>query len=721
MDETQLKKILQSREASPDENARKAAVNLALAEYDAARAQRNNISQGSSFWARLTGRSNKQRREPMNRKLVYGGMATAMVVVMAAAVSVQTMPQVGREIGRIMGMAATVGAGANVTAASMNAVQFSVGSASDSSGDSEVRARKVQTESRAEAESSVVAPAVPMAEQNSAAADMQARPANEETIYSYDKPFVPGGKESVVASAPAKMEAKRMMAPPPAGLAGAAPAEMASSMVMPYPQPMPDEGSPYYQDTGRDQFEAVKINAVKQVSAEPVSTFSIDTDTASYSVARRMINNGQLPPADAVRIEEMVNYFDYDYALPADRAQPFMPVVTVMDSPWGAGRKLMHVAIKGYDIDKAVQPRSNLVFLIDVSGSMNSPDKLPLLKSSMKMLLGTLKPDDTVAIVTYAGNAGTVIESTKVSERAKIEAAIDNLTPGGGTAGAAGIEQAYRLAEANLDKDGVNRVILATDGDFNIGASGPDELKKIIEEKRKSGVFLSVLGFGLGNLNDHMMQALAQNGNGTAAYIDNLNEARKVLVEEASSTLFPIAKDVKIQVEFNPATVAEYRLIGYETRALAQEDFNNDAVDAGEIGAGHEVTAIYEITPVGGPVLVDASRYAAKPEPAKVEDAATFGNEYAFLKLRYKLPNEDVSKLLTTPVTTANETATPNTEVKWAVAVAAFGQLLKGGQYMTGFGYDDVLTLAQEAKGADADGYRAEFINMVKLADTIAP
>jgi Ca-activated chloride channel family protein len=367
-----------------------------------------------------------------------------------------------------------------------------------------------------------------------------------------------------------------------------------------------------------------------------------------------------------------------------------------------------------------VQPRSNLVFLIDVSGSMDSPDKLPLLKSSMKMLLGTLKPDDTVAIVTYAGNAGTVIEPTKVSERAKIEAAIDNLNPGGGTAGAAGIEQAYKLAEANLDKEGVNRVILATDGDFNIGASSPDALKTMIEEKRKSGVFLSVLGFGLGNLNDHMMQTLAQNGNGTAAYIDNLNEARKVLVEEASSTLFPIAKDVKIQVEFNPATVAEYRLIGYETRALAREDFNNDAVDAGEIGAGHEVTAIYEITPVGGPVLVDASRYAAKPEAAKVEDASAFNNEYAFLKLRYKLPNEDVSKLLTTPVTKANETATPSTEVKWAAAVAGFGQLLKGGQYMTGFGYDDVLTLAQEAKGADADGYRAEFISMVKLADTLA-
>jgi Ca-activated chloride channel family protein len=672
MDDSKLKQILQSRETAPDENARKTAVNLALAEYDAARAQRNNISQGSSFWARLTGRSNKnERREPMNRKLVYGGMATAMVVVMAAGASWQAMQT-------------TVGQGASVLM--------------EAPGESDI----TQNYEEAVKEFNV--------------ADV------ERALKAQDSGLpVPAGVErgrvGLEAEAPAKMAAAPVArAEQRAMSAGAAPMEMA--MIAPYPQP--DDVSPYYQDEGRDKFESVKINAVKQVSAEPVSTFSIDTDTASYSMTRRMINNGQLPPADAVRVEEMVNYFDYDYAVPSDKAQPFMPAMTVMDSPWGTGRKLMHVAIKGYDIDKSVQPRSNLVFLIDVSGSMNSPDKLPLLKSSMKMLLGTLKPDDTVAIVTYAGNAGTVIEPTKVSERAKIEAAIDNLMPGGGTAGAAGIEQAYKLAESSFDKDGVNRVILATDGDFNIGASSPDALKTMIEQKRKGGVFLSVLGFGLGNLNDHMMQTLAQNGNGTAAYIDNLNEARKVLVEEASSTLFPIAKDVKIQVEFNPATVAEYRLIGYETRALAREDFNNDAVDAGEIGAGHEVTAIYEITPVGGPVLVDESRYAAKPEAAKIEDAASFGDEYAFVKLRYKLPNEDVSKLLSTPVTKANESAVISDDVKWAVAVAGYAQLLKGGQYMAGFGYTDVLKLAQEAKGADADGYRAEFINMVKLTETLA-
>jgi Ca-activated chloride channel family protein len=341
---------------------------------------------------------------------------------------------------------------------------------------------------------------------------------------------------------------------------------------------------------------------------------------------------------------------------------------------------------------------------------MDEANKLPLLRSSLKMLVDTLSPDDTVAIVTYAGSAGTVLEPTKIKDKGKIIAALDNLDAGGSTAGAEGIRQAYNLAEMNFDKTGVNRVILATDGDFNVGITDPEELKSFVERKRETGVYLSVLGFGRGNYNDEMMQVLAQNGNGNAAYIDTLNEARKVLVDEASSTLFPIAKDVKIQVEFNPQTVSEYRLIGYETRMLNREDFNNDKVDAAEIGAGHTVTALYEVTPKGSAAaLVDPLRYAA-------EQKNTGGDELAFVKIRYKLPNETVSKLITEPVTAADEKS--STEANFAAAVAGFGQLLRGGQYTKAFNYDDVIALAQASKGKDEFGYRTEFINLVRQAKT---
>lgn len=475
-----------------------------------------------------------------------------------------------------------------------------------------------------------------------------------------------------------------------------------------------DTISPYYQDQGRDKFEQVKPNAFKQVAAEPVSTFSSDVDTASYSFVRRMLNNGILPTADSVRVEEMVNYFPYNYPLPESREEPFKPTVTVMDSPWAEGKKLMHVGIKGYDI-QGEKPHTNLVFLLDVSGSMNEPSKLPLVKSSMKMLLDNLKPDDTIAITVYAGAAGTVLEPTKVSDRYKILQAIDNLNAGGSTAGEAGIKLAYQLAEQNFDKDGVNRIILATDGDFNVGTSSTDELKALVEEKRKSGVFLSVLGFGQGNYNDAIMQTLAQNGNGVAAYIDTLNEARKVLVDEASSSLFPIAKDVKFQVEFNPKIVAEYRLVGYETRALNREDFNNDKIDAGDMGAGHTVTAIYEFVPVGSTALsVDPLRYAEKEAVKPSAEPVSDNGEYAFLKIRYKLPNEDTSKLITTPVTNAN--AEISQDARFSVAVSAFGQILKNDSSIQKMSLDDVIALAQLGKGEDPFGYRAEFINLVRLA-----
>jgi Ca-activated chloride channel family protein len=325
------------------------------------------------------------------------------------------------------------------------------------------------------------------------------------------------------------------------------------------------------------------------------------------------------------------------------------------------------------------------------------------------MLVDTLSPDDTVAIVTYAGNAGTVLEPTKIKDKAKILSALDNLEAGGSTAGAEGIRQAYNLAEANFDKTGINRVILATDGDFNVGITDPEELKSFIERKRDTGVYLSVLGFGRGNYNDELMQTLAQNGNGNASYIDTLNEARKVLVDEASSTLFPIAKDVKIQVEFNPQTVSEYRLIGYENRLLNREDFNNDKVDAAEIGSGHTVTAIYEVTPKGKDGLVDPLRYGTAQQGS--------GNgEYAFVKVRYKLPGENTSKLITEPVTAANEK--PSQEANFAAAVAGFGQLLRGGKYTRNFSYDDILAMAQASKGKDDYGYRSEFINLVREAKT---
>lgn len=474
-------------------------------------------------------------------------------------------------------------------------------------------------------------------------------------------------------------------------------------------------GQPYYRDVGRDKFQDFDENTVKQSATEPVSTFSIDVDTASYSFVRRMLNQGVLPQKDSIRVEEMINYFDYNYAVPAADEEPFKPTVAVYDAPWAKDHKLIHIGIKGYEIKE--KPKSNLVFLIDTSGSMESPDKLPLLINSLKMSLDALSPDDTVGIVVYAGSAGTVLDPTKVSEKQKIIAALENLRAGGSTAGAEGIRQAYALAEQAKIKDGNNRIILATDGDFNVGITNPEELQDFVERKRDQGIGLSVLGFGEGNYNDAMMQTLAQNGNGNAAYIDNLNEARKVLVDEASSTLFTIAKDVKIQVEFNPQLVQEYRLIGYETRRLNREDFNNDKVDAGEVGAGHAVTAIYEITPKGVKPAVDDLRYGEK---TTVNEPSAGNNEYAFLKIRYKKPDSDTSALITRPITAQDEQKWNqlSDDIRFANAVAGFGQLLKGSKFAGSLNYDQVIDIANNAKGKDNFGYRAEFINLVRLAKT---
>ena len=468
---------------------------------------------------------------------------------------------------------------------------------------------------------------------------------------------------------------------------------------------------------GRDRFTSVAQNAFKVASEEPVSTFSIDVDTASYSFVRASLNRNVLPQQDSVRTEEMINYFLYDYASPRSAARPFSSDVAVFPSPWSPGRKLVRIGIKGYAVEKSTRPRANLVFLIDTSGSMNAPNRLPLVQQSLSMLLDQLSPQDSVAIVAYAGTAGTVIEPTPASHKSTIRAAIHRLGAGGSTAGAEGIRQAYALAERNLDPKGVNRVILATDGDFNVGITNPEELKGFVERERGKGVFLSVLGFGMGNYNDVMMQTLAQNGNGNAAYIDTVAEARKTLVEEATSTLFPIARDVKIQVEFNPATVAEYRLVGYETRMLQREEFENDKVDAGDVGSGQSVTALYEIVPVGGPRAIGDRRYAA-PAPAPGQAAS---REYGFVKIRYKLPRSPTSRLISTPIDRSAEVrrfADAPADARFAAGVAAFAELLRGGRYTGSMGYDEVLRVVSGARGPDPFGYRSELIQLVRTASS---
>jgi Ca-activated chloride channel family protein len=470
--------------------------------------------------------------------------------------------------------------------------------------------------------------------------------------------------------------------------------------------------------TDREQYAHQEDNPVKRVAEQPVSTFSIDVDTGAYANVRRMLNAGQLPPRDAVRVEELINYFDYDYPLPDSRQPPFRVSTEVAPAPWNPKTVLLAIGIKGYDLPKTRLPPANLVFLIDVSGSMEAPDKLGLLKSSFKLLLRQLRPEDKVAIVVYAGAAGVVLEPTAGDQKAKIETALERLSAGGSTHGSAGIQLAYSLARQGLVKNGVNRVILATDGDFNVGTVSFEALKNLVETERKSGVALTTLGFGTGNYNDQLMEQLADAGNGNYAYIDTLQEANKVLVEQMSATLLTIAKDVKIQVEFNPAQVEEYRLIGYENRLLRREDFSNDAVDAGDIGAGHTVTALYEIALKGsGGALTEPLRYGK----AAADDAPR-GDEIAFLRLRYKQPDSEASQLLEWPIRRtqiAGDWRDTSERFRFAAAVAGFGQLLRGGRYTGTFGYGDVLTLARDARGADPYGYRGEFLSLAGLARSL--
>ena len=513
------------------------------------------------------------------------------------------------------------------------------------------------------------------------------------------------------------------MPAPPAGAQRAAEAKRQLSKDLVYMQPPGrslDELRAASEPTDREQYAHQEDNPVKRTAEQPVSTFSIDVDTGSYANVRRFLNEGRLPPRDAVRVEELINYFDYDYPLPDSRQPPFRVSTELAPTPWNPKTLLLAVGIKGYDLPKTQLPPANLVFLIDVSGSMESPDKIGLLKPALKLLVRQLRPEDKVAIAVYAGAAGLVLEPTPGSQKVKIEAALDRLSAGGSTNGGAGIQLAYNLAREGFVKGGVNRVILATDGDFNVGTVNFEALKNLVETQRKSGIALTTLGFGTGNYNDQLMEQLADAGNGNYAYIDTLREANKALVEQMSATLLTIAKDVKIQVEFNPAVVEEYRLIGYENRVLRREDFSNDAVDAGDIGAGHTVTALYEIALKGsGGALTEPLRYG---KPAETAEAR--GDEIAFLRLRYKQPDGDTSQLLEWPIRrdqAVREAKEASERFRFAAAVAGFGQILRGGRYTSSFGYDDVLALARAARGPDPYGYRGEFLTLVGLAKSLGP
>ncbi len=458
-----------------------------------------------------------------------------------------------------------------------------------------------------------------------------------------------------------------------------------------------------------DRFHAFETNPIKRVADEPVSTFSVDVDTASYTYVRRALSAGILPPRDAVRAEEMINYFDYSWPAPTSPDEAFRAAIAVNDSPWTPGNKLIHIGIKGYELPPHEQPDVNLVLLIDVSGSMASADRLPLVQQSFGLLLRRLKPYDTVAIVTYAGDTRVALPPTPVREWQEILDALRALRAGGGTDGESGIRAAYELAGNNFRQGGVNRVLLATDGDFNVGITDVEDLKKFVARERGKGIFLSVLGFGASNYNDEMAQALAQNGNGVAAYVDSGYEAQKVLVREATSSLFTIAKDVKLQVEFNPATVTQYRLVGYETRALRREDFENDAVDAGDIGSGHRVTAIYELTPAAP---------ATATAPATASNTQTYGR----LLIRYKQPDGRTSRLIEQPILINPPPLSPTLQrdVELATAVAGFAQLLRGGTYTGALTYKDVVRQAEAAAVNDPNGYRGEFLQLVEEAQQMA-
>ncbi|MEO1598986.1 MAG: VWA domain-containing protein [Pseudomonadota bacterium] len=726
---------------TPDEGAKRAAMAAAMAAFE----KNRGASQAAAGPRRLTqdrtvGFGNWMRTKAMHvidrltsRPTLLGG--TSLAVIALAVVATQNLPQTGSvdlsDLGTV------------VTETSPDAASEADARTAGPAVDYE---REAAPANAPRADPAAPAPSLSLAEERAVRAEPA--PSAIPNIDTRPRSLIRPGEQALEGEAapedarradPAAPESSLSLAQEPAVRAVPAPAPGAMQSVdnrtrsffksspqtvapslgqaEAHPARIIDMPEPGFREQGRDRFEAFEENAVKRVAETPVSTFSIDVDTASYALIRRHLNEGILPPRDAVRVEEMINYFAYDYPAPDSLETPFRADVAITPTPWNAGTELLRIGLQGYALPADERPRANLVFLIDSSGSMNRPDKLPLLINAFRLLVETLGPEDRVSIVAYAGSAGTVLEPTEASEKGKILAALERLSAGGSTAGGEGIRQAYALAEANFDDEGVNRVFLATDGDFNVGIRDTNELESFVERKRAGGVLLSVLGFGRGNLNDQLMQALAQAGNGQALYIDTLAEAQKALVEEAGGSLFPIAKDVKIQIEFNSAAVSEYRLIGYETRALAREDFNNDKVDAGEIGSGHRVTALYEITPAGSaakriePLRYQSERTAVAPLPTEPD-------EIAFLKIRHKAPDGGPSELTTRPITPNDRRA--DRESDWAAAVAAFGQVLRGGTYIGEYDLDAVIALAQSAKGQDPYGHRAEFIRLVRLAKSAA-
>jgi Ca-activated chloride channel family protein len=496
---------------------------------------------------------------------------------------------------------------------------------------------------------------------------------------------------------------------------------VAGSMVSPYTYgggARTRRESESYQQFNTEGYSTIRENGFRRVADSPLSTFSIDVDNAAYSNVRRFINNGQLPPVDAVRIEEMINYFTYNYAEPTGE-HPFSVNTEVASCPWNSKNLLLHVGLKGKSIDKSELPASNIVFLIDVSGSMSDANKLPLLKSAFRLLVNELRPVDRVAIVVYAGAAGLVLESTPGNRKEQIIAALDNLEAGGSTAGGAGLKLAYQVAGDHFMEGGNNRIIIATDGDFNVGASSNAEMERMVERERERGIFITALGFGMGNYKDDKMELIANKGNGNYAYIDNIQEARKVLVKEFGGTLFTIAKDVKFQIEFNPANVESYRLIGYENRLLNDEDFNDDKKDAGEMGSGHTVTALYEIVPRGagkGSPAVDPLKYQTPRA-----QTSTDNSELVTIKMRYKQPTDSKSVLFDQVVKRGETSFARSSEsFRFAASVAAFGMMLRDSEHKNDLNWTRVAEMATSARGRDEDGYRAEFIRLVKAASEMS-
>lgn len=715
MNDDKLNALKQTQTPAPSEAARRHALDAAMLAFDAEQQRRKKAAQGNPITQRLRSIfANAKGTWTMDNRLTYG-LGTAAVALLLLPLGYQLYTSTA--ITPIGESPVAVSTDADTPAAQPEPAPMEIGRADALNKEADGVAAAATTAQQAPA-----AAGADTSTSNLAAA----RPEGEAELAVQDEVARDGmAMEATPPVMPASPMAEMRMAAPKAM---AAPGMAQTEAFMAAPSPADATIARPTEPSG-DAFSKFTESPVKVVRTDPVSTFSIDVDTAAYGYVRRSLTEGWVPEPDAVRIEELINYFNYSYPVPTDASTPFKPTVSIYPTPWNAKTQILQIGIKGYVPDVTEDKASNLVFLIDTSGSMDEPDKLPLLKRAFALLVDQLGANDTISIVTYAGSAGVVLEPTRASEKAKILGALENLAAGGSTAGAEGIELAYRLAEQNKVSDGINRVILATDGDFNVGIDDPEDLKTFIKSKRDNGVFLSVLGFGQGNLGDDTMQALAQNGNGNASYIDSFKEAQKVLVEDAGGTLETIAKDVKIQVEFNPAVVSEYRLIGYETRALNREDFNNDKVDAGEIGAGTTVTALYEITPVGsGAELNDPLRYesggtAGAPAVDAAPSMPATADEIGFLKLRYKLPEGDTSTLVEQPIARAlavNELAQADDDSRFAAAVAAFGQKLKGSNYGE-MSWADIRSLAQGARGADENGYRAEFMQLIDMAKVLVP